>query len=187
MSTQPLSAARRLEAERQIYTAMNPAEILVWVQFLRLYEQNYDVLPASWLALRATQLGKQPAPGDVFDYNVRIGSGADPGPAFDQTTRNMAIMATQFRIDAVGFQGDTPILFEVKRDAGPAQIGQLLSYDALWRKQKVTPVDPQMVMVAADFKPNALALLSESGIQLITVPVDFKQLSPYAPVVVKST
>jgi hypothetical protein len=171
-----------MEAERAKYPAMNPAEILVWQQFLRLHEIEYDPLPASWLTWRKTQLGAQPQPGDVFDYNVRIGTGRDPGPAFDQSVRNMAIMSTQFRLDAVGFQGDTPVIFEVKRDGGPPQVGQLISYGALWSKLAITSTAPAMVLVCADFKENALAAIQEHGIKLVTVPVDFRALSPYAPV-----
>jgi len=187
MSTQPVSAARRMEVERAKYPAMLPAEILVWREFLRLYEINYDVLPDSWLAYRALQPGAQPQRGDVFDYNVRIGAGRDPGAGFPDATRQMAIQLTQFRLDAVGFQAGIPVIFEVKRNAGPAQVGQLVSYDALWRKQAITAIDPKMVLVAADFNEQALATVQEHGIQLVTVPVDFSQLSPYAPVQVKNS
>jgi len=185
MATPNTSPARRMEVERAKYPAMNPPEILVWQQFLRLYEQNYDQLPASWLQLRKTQPSAQPVPGDVFDYNVRIGTGRDPGEAFDQNVRTMSIMATQFRLDAVGFQQGRPVIFEVKRDAGPPQVGQLISYGALWNKLAITPQAPLLVLVAADFKENALAAIQEHNIQLITVPVDFRQLSPYAAVTVK--
>lgn len=185
MSSIPTSPARRLEAARAKYPNINPAEILVWQEFLRLHEGEYDVLPQSWLAFRSKQPGKVPQPGDVFDYNVRIGTGRDPGPSFTDAVRQMAIMATQFRLDAVGFQGGVPVIFEIKRDAGPPQIGQLLSYDAIWRAQKLTPGDPKMVLVAADFKENALYLLQESNIALVTVPVDFRNLSPYAPTPLK--
>jgi len=187
MATQNISPARRMEAERALYPAMNPAEILVWVQFLRLYEANYDTLPDSWLAYRKTQPGAQPQPGDVFDYNVRLGTGRDPGAGFDDSVRKMAIMVTQFRMDAVGWQAGAPVIFEVKRDAGPPQVGQLISYAALWRKNAITPQPPAMVLVAADFKENALAAIQEHGIKLVTVPVDFRVLSPYAAPVVKST
>lgn len=180
-----MSPARRMEAARQKYPNINPAEILVWQEFLRLHEGEYDVLPTSWLELRSVHPGKQPQPGDVFDYNVRIGTGRDPGPSFDAATRRDAIMTTQFRLDAVGFQQVVPVIFEVKRDGGPPQIGQILSYDAIWRAQRITPVDPKLVMVCADFKENALHLVRESNITLITVPVDFRSLSPYAPTPLK--
>lgn len=176
-----------MEVDRAKYPALNPPEILVWREFLRLHEMEYDTLPDSWLAYRALQPGKQPQRGDVFDYNVRLGAGRDPGQGFQDNVRQMAIMATQFRLDAVGFQQGAPVIFEVKRLGGPGQVGQLVSYDALWRKLAVTTVDPKMVLVAADFNEQALAVVQEHGISLVIVPVDFSQLSPYAPVAVKNS
>lgn len=128
---------------------------------------------------------QDPKQGDVFDYNLRIGQGRDPGPQFDEGTRKTAIMSTQFRVDAVGFKGEVPFIHEVKRDGGPPQLGQLLSYDAIWRAQRLSPQDPKMVLVCADFKENALHLAQESDVALVTVPVDFRNLSPYAPTPLK--
>jgi len=174
-----VSAAKKLESDRLKFPAMNVAEILVWREWLRLHQAEYSALPASWLAYRATQPGGQPKPGDCFDYNVRIGTGRDPGPGFADNIRELAIMITQFRLDAVAFKGDAPVIFEVKRDLGPPQIGQILSYDAIWRRNKITPVDPIMQLVGADFKENALPLVEENGIKFDLVPVDFRVLSPY--------
>ena len=181
------SPARRMEVDRAKYPALNPPEILIWREFLRLHELEYSTLPQSWLDYRKPQPGVQPQPGDVFDYNVRIGTGRDPGAGFDDSVRQMAMQVTQFRIDAVGFKQGLPVIFEVKRDAGPPQVGQLISYGALWRQLSITPQSPQLTMVAADFKENALAALQEHNIQLVIVPVDFRQLSPYAPVPVKNS
>jgi hypothetical protein len=180
---------------------MNVDEILIWREWLRLHHAEYDVLPADWIAYRRArswalwvQIGgapagaipdtfmpsdRQPQPGDVFDYNVRLGQGSDPGPGFDVMTRLRAVLATQFRLDAVGFTGETPTIFEIKRDVGAAQLGQILSYDAIWRSQKVTPIEPKLRLVGADFKPNVLVAIRENGIQFDTVPVDFRVLSPY--------
>jgi hypothetical protein len=173
------SPAQRLESDRLKYPAMNVAEILVWREWLRIHQGEYGPLPDFWLAYRKGQIGAEPKPGDKFDYNVRIGNGRDPGPGFADNIRQMAIAITQFRLDAVGFKGDTPVIFEVKRDLGPAQVGQILAYDAIWRAQKLTPVNPIMQMVGADFKENALPLVQESGIKFDLVPVDFRVLSPY--------
>lgn len=182
----PLSSpARRMESERATYPGMNPPEILIWREFLRLHQFEFDTLPKSWLDFRSTQPGIKPTAGDVFDYNFRLGKGRDPGPDFQDSVRQMAIMATQFRIDAVGFKKDAPVIIEVDRNAGPAQSGQILAYEAMWRNAKLTPVDPTMLLVTDDFKENALDLLRESNISLVTVPVDFRALSPYAPTPLK--
>lgn len=183
----PISPARRLESERAAYPGMNPPEILIWREFLRLHQYEFEPLPKSWLDFRSKQPGIIPAPGDVFDYNFRLGKGRDPGPEFTEAIRRQAIMATQFRVDAVGFQNGVPVIIEVDRNAGPAQTGQVLSYEAMWRNAKLTPVDPTMLLVTDDFKENALDLLRESGIKLVTVPVDFRALSPYNTTPLKPT
>jgi len=177
-------AAKRLEVERTKFPAMNVDEILIWKEWLRLHEFEWMPLPDFWIALRQTQPGRQPFPGDKFDYNVHIGTGRDPGPGFEANIRQMAIRVTQSRLDAVGFKGDTPYIFEVKRVVTSRQIGQVLGYAATWRETKVTPIPAIPMLVGGDFNENDLHLLQQVGIKLDIVPVSFAQLSPYntAPV-----
>ena len=115
---------------------------------------------------------------DRFQYNVRIGDGSDPGPTFSATMRAMAIKLTQLRLDAVGWQGSLPTIFEVKRRAGPNNVGQLLTYDAVWRTQAYTPVNPRLVLVASSYNPNILPVINNTGIDLQIVPVNFSVLAP---------
>lgn len=181
------SPARRLESARIKYPALGVAEILVWREYLRLHENEFGPLPQFWLDYRATTTQAPPAPGDAFDYNLRIGNGTDPGSGFDQATRQQWIEKTKLRIDAVAFQGSVPIVFEVDRHAASPQVGQLLSYLAAWRAMKLTPNDPVGVLVTADMNANAMHLVRETGIQLVTVSVDFRVLSPYSTVPIAGT
>jgi len=174
-----VSPAVRLERDRATFPAMNVDEILVWREWLRLHELVWDPLPQFWLALRAGQPGAQPQAGDKFDYNVRIGTGKDPGASFRANIRQMAIAVTQQRLDAVGFQGDQPTIFEVKRRVTAAQIGQVLAYLATWTTTKLTATPPVGRLVGADFDENALHLLQQTGLQLDIAPVNFSILSPY--------
>jgi hypothetical protein len=174
------SPARRLEAARAKYPALGPPEILIWREYLKLHEAEFDPLPQFWLDYRATTPQAPPLPGDVFDYNLRIGTGTDPGAGFDESVRAQWIEKTKFRIDAVGFQGSVPFIFEVDKSASSPQVGQLLSYLAVWRASKLTPNDPVGVMVTSQFNQNAMHLVREAGLQLVTVPVDFRVLSPYS-------
>lgn len=183
----PDSPARRLERARAKYPALGVAEILCWREFLRLHESEYDVLPDFWIQQRANDYGAQPQPGDVFDYNLRIGAGSDPGSSFDQATRQQWIAKTQSRIDAVGFKGSQPFVFEVDRTVATPQVGQLLGYLAIWRNTKLTPVDPQGVLVTANMNTNAMHLVRESGLQLVTVSVDFSTLSPFSAAEISGT
>ncbi len=181
------SPARRLEAARAKFPALGVAEILVWREFLKLHESEFSPLPQFWLDYRQTTAQQPPAPVDVFDYNLRIGAGQDPGAGFDDATRRQWIEKTKLRIDAVAFQGDQPFVFEVDRHAATPQVGQLLGYLAVWRASKLTPVNPAGVLVTADMNANAMHLVREAGIQLVTVSVDFRVLSPYSPVDITGT
>ena len=181
------SPARRLEAARAKYPALGVSEILVWREYLRLHEMEFGPLPQFWLDYRQTTRQKPPAPGDVFDYNFRVGSGKDPGAGFDQATRDQWIHKTKLRVDAIGFQGDHPFVFEVDRHAANPQVGQLLGYLATWRRTKLTPIEPTGVLVTADMNADAMHLVLETGIQLVTIGVDFRVLSPYSPVDITGT
>jgi len=181
------SPARRLESARAKYPALGPPEILIWREWLRLHETEYAPLPDFWLAAAPTLTGSTPQPGDIFDYNVRIGAGRDPGAGFDESVRQQWIARTKFRIDALGFDGQTPVIFEVDRNASSPQVGQLLSYLATWRASKLPGTDPRGVLITSNFNANAMHLVRETGIQLVTVPVDFRVLSPYSNVNIAGT
>lgn len=150
------TVAQRMESDRAKYPGLLVDEILVWQAWLLLNQQDYQ----------------------GFDYNVRIGQGQDPGPTFNQTYRDMAIALTQLRVDAVGWQGDLPTIFEVKRNAGAQNIGQLLTYDAVWRLNRVSKANPRLVLVCALFNPNISQVAIETGIVINTVAVNFSVLAP---------
>lgn len=181
------SPARRLEAARAKYPALGVAEVLVWREYLKLHEQEFSPLPASWIFYRNTTKQAPPDLGSVFDYNLRIGAGTDPGKNFDQATRDQWIAKTQLRIDAVAFKGETPFIFEVDRTVGTPQVGQLLGYLAAWRAAKLTAADPQGILVTSNMKADAIHLVRETGLQLVTVSVDFRNLSPYSQAPIAGT
>lgn len=148
--------AQRLESERAKYPAMQVDEILVWRNWLQLHQAEYD----------------------RFDYNLRIGTGVDPGPSFPDNIRQMAIAIRSLRLDAVGYQGGTPTIFEVKRRAGPENVGQLLTYRAVWESQQLSAAAPALVLVCSDLSQHILPIVQQSGIRLELVPTDFSFLSP---------
>jgi len=137
---------------------MQVDEILVWRNWLKLHQAEFD----------------------RFDYNVRIGTGVDPGPAFPQNIRDMAIAIRSLRLDAVGWQGAAATIFEVKRRAGPENVGQLLTYRAVWESQQLSAAAPTLVLVCSDLIQHILPIVQQSNIRLDLVPTDFSFLSPRA-------
>jgi hypothetical protein len=148
------TVAQRLQADRLKFPGMVPDEILVLKAWLVLHEREYD----------------------SFDYNVRIGTGTDPGPSFPDSTRQMAIQITQLRLDAVAYKGGVPTILEVKRRAGPANVGQLLTYEAIWTQEKRSASPPKLLIVCNTFTPNILPIVKKAGIGLDQVDVDFSLL-----------
>jgi hypothetical protein len=136
---------------------MNVDEILVWRVFLQLYQQNYD----------------------RFDYNVRLGLSADPGASFPDMHRKAAIALNSVRVDAVGWKGNEATIFEVRRRADSADVGQLCVYSTLWQEQQLSSSAPRLVMVTAQPVAHIVSTLPKCNIELVLVPgVVFSVLAP---------
>lgn len=148
--------AQKLQAERLSFPGMLPREIIVFREWLRQHEKEFD----------------------RFDYNVRIGDGQDPGPSFPPEIRKMAQDNSKKRLDAVGWQGRRATIIEVKDRAGASAIGQLVTYDALWRRERPAEPAPALLLVANRIAPDVLPVLARAGIQLAIVEVDFRELRP---------
>lgn len=146
--------AQKLQADRLRFPGLLPREVLVLKAWLQLHEAEYD----------------------RFDYNVRLGEGHDPGPQFPQDIRDQAILNTQKRVDTVAYKSDQPTLIEVKDRAGFSAIGQIVGYDALWRKQFPTTPAPKLLIVCNRFVADILPVLQRQGIEINQVDVDFSIL-----------
>jgi len=151
------SPAQQLESERTKYPNMQVDEILVWRRWLQLHPFDFE----------------------RFEYNVHFGVGLDPGPSFDDNIRKMAIYIRQLKIDAVGYKGVQATIFEVRRRAGPPEVGQLLTYWSVWQAQKLSLAPPKLRLVCAGVVSHILPLVQQSGIQLDVVEgINFSVLGP---------
>lgn len=150
MATQP----NTLQSDRHKFPGLLPEETLVLRAWLALHQSEYD----------------------RFDYNMRIGQGIDPGPAYSESMRKQNIENTQLRIDAVAYKGNQPTIIEVKRRATPSNIGQLLVYDSVWRQQFPASPAPKMLLVCNTFSPHILQRAKESSVTIESVQVDFSGL-----------
>ena len=149
--------AQQLQSERAKYPAMQVDEILVWRAWLLTHQALYD----------------------RFDYNVAIGIAQDPGPAYTDAIRKMAIFIRSKRLDAIGWQANTPTIFEVKRRAGPENVGQLVIYQHWWPKSFPGAPVAKLVLVASDADPHILPVLAQFGIDYNPVSgVNFSVLGP---------
>lgn len=104
--------------------------------------------------LFALYLAQMQEPYSAMDFDVRVGVGRDPGPAFTPKIRDMALHLSRRRIDVVGFHGDHIDIIEVTHSAGLTALGQLLTYPALYM-QTYMPVLPLVpVLVTYGFQPD---------------------------------
>lgn len=150
------SPAQRFAGDRATYPGMQTAEIIVWREFLKAQGASYD----------------------RFDYNVRLGPGVTPPDSLVEPYRSASIEASKLRVDAVGWRGGLPTLFEVERYAKPRAIGQVLAYRAAWEAAGGSTASPAVALVCADYNPHIRPVLEEHAIDLYIYPVDFSQLAP---------
>lgn len=146
MSTPPA----RPQSERLKYPGLMPLEVAVLKEWLRLHESEYD----------------------RFDYNVRTGTGTDPGPTYPQNLRDMAIAITQKRIDAIAWNGNVPTLIEVKNRATLTAVGQILSYKVLFKADYPLSPEPKLLLVASKFDPDVYSVLQSHGVDYAIVAFD---------------
>lgn len=147
--------AQTLQADRLRFPGLLPREILILRAWLRLHESEYD----------------------RFDYNVRVGQGVDPGPNWPDNFRQMAIMNSQLRLDAVAYKGDSPTILEVREKATTSTAGQLLIYRHLYEAQFPTQPVPKMLMVTTRLSPDVASYLPTVNIRWEILSVDFSSLA----------
>jgi hypothetical protein len=150
------TAAQRFESDRSKFPGMQIDEILVWKAWLAVHQGSYD----------------------RFDYNVRLGPEPDLPATLVEPYRSGSIALGMPRLDAVGWQGGIPTIFEVERIAQPRAVGQLITYRHLWEASNLSAASPQLALVAHSYRSSIMPALEANGIDLYTFPVDFSQLAP---------
>lgn len=131
-------------AERRRFGSLLPREVLVLSAWLKLHEAEYD----------------------RWEFDVRTGTGYDPGDKFPDYIREMAIKNSQKRIDAVGWQGQQATIVEVKERASLGAVGQLVGYKALFQQQHPELPAPTLLLVCMRADTDILPALQSVGIRL---------------------
>lgn len=82
-----------------------------------------------------------------WEYDLRIGTGRDPGTDFDPAIRKMAIMLSQRRIDAVAEHRDHIAIFEITQTAEHRPLSQIMLYTNGYRdlKNPTKPILPYIL------------------------------------------
>lgn len=111
---------------------------------------------------------------DRVEFEVHVGKGAKPNPAWPDATRQQFLHQTQKRIDVVAWAGDYPVIVEVKRQLNIGAIGQCVSYRLLWMADNPEKPEPSMVMVGETADEDVITSAHAHGIdiELYPAPVD---------------
>jgi hypothetical protein len=153
MSTTPTpkpEIAQLFAEDRLRYPGMIPVEIAIF---------------KAWFPRRANDYTSG-------EFNVRVGKGFDPGPAFGESERKAAIYSTQKRIDALLWQGQQPTILEVKYRASLLVIGQLVAYQILWILDNPGSPTPLLRCISAQSDDDTDTVMDKLGIKHDIVAAD---------------
>lgn len=126
----------------QPFPHLKPAEGLLWAAFLRDHAGDYS----------------------YFDYDVRVGRGHPNPPGAPEYIRVMIAKLSPKRIDAVGYQGDQPTIFEVTPRGGRTLIGACMLYRQLFAETFPSIAAAGCAAVVGSVDPDAARFLAAQGV-----------------------
>lgn len=106
-------------------------------------------------------------------FNVRVGTGYDPGSQYVQVVRDSVLANSKKRIDSLLFAGIQPSIVEVKYRATPLVVGQILCYRLLYIREVASLPIPAMIVLCFQTDTDTMYCCSQLGIDLQVVPTDF--------------
>jgi len=155
---------------------MLPREVLIWKNWLRSNESRFS----------------------DYEYNFRVGEGADPGEGYSPDMRANGMLNSMKRVDAVAWTGNSVTLIEVEDRPGLSNFGQIVAYGDLFvdyaRRRGPTnlqhmlgvdqyinpkvPFDaaPRLMLVCNVIGADAFRVLEKSHVKVEVVPTDFSSL-----------
>ncbi len=131
----------------QPFPHLLPAEGLIWAAFLQAHGPEWD----------------------SYDYDVRVGQGHPIDPNWPDYIKTMVRKLSPQRIDAVGWKGGMPTIFEITPRAGGGTWGRLLMYRYLFQQQYPTTPRPELVYVVPRIQPDHARYLASEGIRVVLV------------------
>jgi len=130
------------------FTHLLPADAQLMAAFLELYPDRYNFI----------------------DYDIKVGVGRDPGPAYSDHIRKMAVHLSQRRIDAVGTAPNFIELIEITTSAGLTALGQLQAYPILYLQTYLTSLPVLPLLLTYGFQSDMEHVYRENAIPFIIIP-----------------
>lgn len=134
----------------QPFPHLLPAEGIIWYKFLKQHG-------AEW---------------DRFEYDLRLGDGRPVDPAHPDYIQAMAAQLSKKRVDAVGYRGSWPTIFEVSPRGARTVVGALELYAWLYHKTFPEQGVPERAAVVGRIDPDVLAYFRAKGDRVYVVGDD---------------
>ena len=106
---------------------------------------------------------------ETYFFGRRIGPVIPGIEVLPESIQRQVRAVTQLRIDVDCWDGDQPIIIEVKPIAGSTGYGQLLAYKRWWELQGLSAKPPKLFLVCEYVKPHFRTLYEDAGIQIFEV------------------
>jgi len=132
------------------YKHMMPQEVRIWESWLR------------------TEEGKSFEP---YQYDIHVGKASALWKTGNPNYDRMADALLKKRIDAISKKEGAVHIFEIKPDAGLGAIGQLLSYEILYREEFGYDGRIELHLVTNYTDIDTERVCKQRGIQVHIVPV----------------
>lgn len=129
------------------YPHMFPVDIAVWERFLDRYGREFI----------------------AFEYDVKVGAGAEGSSLLSPEIQRDAYELTRKRIDVVGHRSGATWIIEVKDLAGVSAPGQALAYSKLYAIDFAGMPGITPVLVYATGSPDVVTVAAAMGVLAIVV------------------
>lgn len=125
---------------------------------------------ASETALVQRWLRERGAAYEGFDFNIKVGAGAQPADNLPEPWRSLRLEQSKRLIDVVAYHATGIDLLECKGKADPCAVGQIRVYSRFWNREHPNqPVTSTGLICAILDDDMAFALLFE-GITAFVYP-----------------
>ena len=125
------------------YAHLLPVDVAVWERFLAIHKGDYT----------------------LFEYDVRVGLGRDPGFEFESNIRQMALDLSYRRIDCVAHKPTEITVIEITHSAGFKALGQVNGYPILYALTFMPHLPIKSLLVCATIQSDIVPVLESLRVQ----------------------
>jgi len=115
-------------------------------------------------------LGEHGNTFEHFDFDIHVGDGRLPPDHLEQPYRDLSVLLTQKRIDAIGYRGKQIFIFEVKPNAALSALGQLIAYRDLYNRQLNPETSPRLGVITDFIGRDEVFYFTKHNIDIYTYP-----------------